>query len=143
MPLVQYTTCAQCDRLTWHEFVDRGPLGDCAWVCRECGDRRSARRVTLTPDCACHRGKLQTDAVAREVLVRDLSVLGARLEFEDDQEMPCRGDVVLFNPKFQPVGPLGVFHRAKVRWVSGCECGVAFERAIFASADDLRRIVKH
>lgn len=141
MPLVQYTTCSQCDRLTWHEFVDDG-VRDCAWVCRECGDRRTTRRVTLSPQCALHRAKLQTDTLAREVMVLDLSVLGARLEIDDESPMPCRGDMVLFNPKLQPVGPLGDFHRAKVRWVQGSECGVAFERAIFASASDLRRIVK-
>lgn len=144
MPLVQYTTCSQCDGLTWHEFVDNGPAGECAWVCRQCGDRRAAPRVHLTPESACHRGKLQTDTSAREVMILDLSVLGARLEIEDDDTpMPCRGDTVLFNPRLQPVGPLGVFHRAKVRWVAGSECGVAFERAIFASAADLHRIVKH
>jgi hypothetical protein len=35
-----------------------------------------------------------------------------------------------------------VYHRAKVRWTKGTVCGVAFTRAMFASAADLKRIVK-
>lgn len=143
MPIVQYSSCERCRGMTWHEYVADSVTGTGVWICRDCGDRRAAERFSLGPEAARQLGKIQTDTLISEVAVLDISVLGARLQvLAPGDHMPEKGDGLLFNPRLQPVGPLGVYHRARVRWVDGAVCGVAFAQALLACAADLKRIVK-
>ena len=143
MPLVELRKCAECGRTAWHELVDQGPPAPCSWRCRECGDRRSAKRVCLSDDHALHRGHVQTQNQAAAVHILDLSVLGARLRFVAGDGFPvAKRDKILFNAGLQPVGPLGEFHLATVRWTANDEFGIAFQKALFASAADLSCVVK-
>jgi len=143
MPLVKLNKCTACGNTTWHEMVDCGPPGPCSWRCRDCGDRRAAKRVALSDDYALHEGHVQTQTRSAAVRIVDISVLGARLRFADDGGFPLsRSDKILFNAALQPVGPLGVFHLSTVRWVEGNEFGIAFQKPIFASAADLACVVR-
>lgn len=143
MPLVAYRTCPQCGKMAWHEFVDFGAPGDCYWMCRECGERRMAERVSLGPEYSRHLGKVQTQTASSLVRIVNLSVLGARLQLGNGSDLSLeRGDVVLFNARLQPVGPLGEYRAATVRWVAKDEFGVAFKKPLFACAADLKCVVK-
>jgi len=143
MPLVELRKCAECGKTAWHELVDRGPPGPCFWRCRECGDRRTAQRVALSQEHALHRGHVQTQRQAAQVHIVDISVLGARLRFVEEDGFPvAKKDKILFNAGLQPVGPLAEFHMATVRWVDGDDFGIAFQKPLFASACDLSCIVK-
>ena len=144
MPLLKHATCSECGKTAWHEFVARGAAGECCWVCRECGNQRSAPRVSLGPQYGKRQGKIQTSTASNEVNIVNLSVLGARLELVEEEVLQLkRGDRILFNAKLQPVGPLGEYRRATVRWTKGSEIGVAFTPPILASASDLTRIIKN
>ena len=143
MPLVELKKCPQCGTTAWHELVDHGPPTPCHWRCRTCGERRAARRVQLSQEHALHRGYVQKPTSAAQVQIVDLSVLGARLRLTGDEDFPVQPkERLLFNAKLQPVGPLGVFHRATVRWVKGNEFGIAFQKPLYASAADLLCMVK-
>ena len=143
MPLVELRKCAACGKSAWHELVDRGPPAPCFWRCRECGERRSAKRVSFCADDALHRGHVQTRHQAAEVHIIDLSELGARLRFVEAKGFPvAEHDKILFNAGLQPVGPLGEFRMATVRWVEDDEFGIAFEKPLFTSPNDLSCVVK-
>lgn len=143
MPLMQHRLCNKCGKTSWHELVDRGAPGPCYWCCRECGERRAAKRVVLSEDHALHRGHVQTQNHAAQVHILDINVLGARLRFVADDGFPvARSDTILFNAGLQPVGPLGVFHLATVRWVKDADFGIAFKKPLFASAADLACVVR-
>ncbi|OLN30757.1 hypothetical protein DVDV_0459 [Desulfovibrio sp. DV] len=72
----------------------------------------------------------------------DLSVLGARLRLTGEEDFIVqKKDRLLFNAGLQPVGPLGVFHMATVRWVEDDEFGIVFQQPLFASAADLTCII--
>ena len=138
MPLVELRKCTECGTTAWHELEDRGPPAPCYWRCRECGERRLAKRISLSDDYALHRGHVQTQSQAAAVHIIDISVLGARLRFVAGEGFPVvHRDKILFNARLQPVGPLGVFHMATVRWVKNNEFGIAFQEALFACAADL------
>lgn len=143
MPLVELKKCPECGATTWHELVDHGPPAPCYWRCRTCGERRAARRIQLSQDHALPRGHVQKPTSAAQVQILDLSVLGARLRLTDEERFAVRPkDRVLFNAGLQPVGPLGVFHEATVRWVRGDEFAVAFDKPLCACAADLLCMIK-
>ncbi|MHC1789929.1 PilZ domain-containing protein [Solidesulfovibrio sp.] len=138
MPLVEMRKCSECDKMAWHELIDCGSPAPCYWKCRECGGRRTSPRITLDPDYALHRGRIQTENHAAVVHLVDISVRGARLRLAGGDVFAVQpGLVLLFNADLQPVGPLGVFHRATVRWVNLDEFGIAFAKPLLASAADL------
>ena len=143
MPLVELKKCNECGKTGWHELVDHGPPAPCYWRCRECGERRAAKRIQFSEDDALHRGHVQKPTSAAQVQIIDLSVLGARLRLTGEEDfMVQKKDRLLFNAGLQPVGPLGVFHPATVRWVKDDEFGIAFQKPLFASAADLLCMVK-
>jgi len=143
MPLVELKKCPQCQTTAWHELVDYGPPTTSYWQCRTCGERRAAKRIQLNQEDALHRGHVQKPNSAAQVQVLDLSVLGARLRLPAEERFTVQPkDRLLFNAGLQPVGPLGVFHGATVRWVRGNEFGVAFEKPLCACAADLLCMIK-
>ncbi len=86
---------------------------------------------------------MQKPTSAAQVQIVDLSVLGARLRLTGEEDFPVeQKERLLFNAKLQPVGPLGVFHRATVRWVKGDEFGIAFQEPLYASSADLLCMIK-
>lgn len=142
MPLVEMRKCEECGKMAWHELIDCGPPSPCYWKCRECGERRGSPRIALDPDYALHRGRIQTETQAAVVQVVDISVRGARLRLTGDDEFHLEpGLKLLFNAELQPVGPLGVFHMATVKWASQSEFGIAFHKPLFASAADLACVI--
>ncbi|KHK03365.1 PilZ domain-containing protein [Desulfovibrio sp. TomC] len=143
MPLVELKKCAECGKTGWHELVDHGPPTTSFWRCRACGDRRAAERIRLSEEYALHRGHVQKPTRAAQVQILDLSVLGARLRLSGEEDFSvAQKDKVLFNAGLQPVGPLGVFHMATVRWVKDDEFGIAFQKPLLACAADLLCMIK-
>jgi hypothetical protein len=142
MPLVELKKCKECGHTDWHELVDNGPPGPCYWRCRTCGERRAARRIQLSEEYALHLGHVQKPTSAAQVQILDLSALGARLRLTGEEDFTVeQKDRLLFNAGLQPVGPLGVFHLATVRWVKGDQFGIAFQKPLYTSADDLTCII--
>lgn len=143
MPLVEFRKCPHCGAMTWHEMIDGGPPLPCYWQCRGCGERRSAKRIALGEDYALHRGRVQTENRAAQVQIVDISVHGARLRFAGKDAFALhRNETVLFNAGLQPIGPLGVFQRATVRWVDRTDFGIVFNTPLAACATDLSCVVK-
>lgn len=86
---------------------------------------------------------MQKPTSAAQVQILDLSVLGARLRLTGEEDFPVKQkEGLLFNAKLQPIGPLGVFHQATVRWVKGDEFGIAFQKPLYASSADLLCMIK-
>lgn len=52
-------------------------------------------------------------------------------------------ELVLFNAKLQPSGPLGEFRKAYVRWIEGKTLGISFKVPLFESPQELICVIKH
>ncbi len=144
MSLLELKKCHHCGKHTWQEFVPQAPPGCSFWRCRDCGDRRTAMRVSVGETALLNRGRLQTEHVCADVLILDISPTGARLRCDEDVPVSVRpGEQVLFNPQLQPFGELAHYIPSLVRWSKGLEFGIRFNRSLTLSASDIMRIVKN
>jgi DNA-directed RNA polymerase subunit RPC12/RpoP len=144
MALIEFRHCPCCGRATWQEFI---PLADAAssyWRCRDCGDRRMAKRICIGETALLHRGRLQTAVACADVLILDISRDGARLRLAEDAAIRVAPDQALsFNPQLQPFGELAQLIPSIVRWVREPDFGLLFTRPLTLSASEIRRIVKN
>jgi DNA-directed RNA polymerase subunit RPC12/RpoP len=144
MSLIQYRNCPHCGHGTWQEFVSLLPPAPSYWRCRECGDRRDAKRVSLGDEVLLPVGRIQTERACADVYLVDIGRGGARLRLPSEFPIPLTvGDRLLFNAKLQPFGELSRSLPATVRWRQGTDCGIAFARPLDLSDNDIMRIVKH
>lgn len=144
MSLLEFSRCSHCGKVTWQEFVTQIHPGSSYWRCRDCGERRNAARICVGDDATLNPGRIQTSQLCANVLVVDISRLGARLRAEADSPVAVRrGDRLLFNPQLQPFGELAHYHGAIVRWINGTDFGIGFERPLRISEGDMTRIIKH
>jgi DNA-directed RNA polymerase subunit RPC12/RpoP len=144
MALLEYRNCPRCGHSTWQEFTPLADADSSYWRCRDCGDRRAAKRVRIDETALLHRGRLQTATVCADVLIRDISRDGARLCLDEDMPVELAVDqTVAFNPQLQPFGELAHYIPSVVRWIKGYEFGLLFTRPLAISSGDIRRIVKN
>lgn len=144
MALIEYRQCSHCGKITWQEYVPQVCSDQSYWLCRDCGDRRSAKRICVGDSALLHRGRLQTEGTCADVLIIDISRNGAKLRLDDEMPITIRCDqVVLFNPKLQPFGELAQYIPCLVRWVDGAEFGLLFKRPLALASGDIMHIVKN
>lgn len=144
MALIEHRHCPHCGKSAWHEFVPQADPAGSYWRCRDCGERRTAKRVHLGQAALLHRGRVQTRRTCAAVLIIDISRDGAKLCLDEDMPLVVRVDQpLLFNPLLQPTGELAQYQPAIVRWTQGMEFGLAFERPLALSPGDIRRVVKN
>ncbi|EHJ49641.1 type IV pilus assembly PilZ [Solidesulfovibrio carbinoliphilus subsp. oakridgensis] len=144
MALIEFKRCPHCGKTTWQEFVPQAPPAPSYWRCRDCGDRRDARRISVGQSALLNHGRIQTDQLCADVLIVDISPRGAKLR--SDEEMPVvvrEGERLLFNPQLQPFGELARYHPSIVRWIRDGDFGVHFERPLAMASVDIMRIVKN
>jgi hypothetical protein len=144
MALIEYRHCPHCGKTTWQEFVPQLSSACSYWRCRDCGDRRKAKRISISDSDLLHRGRLQTEMTCADVFIVDISRSGAKLRL--DEEMPISlhlDQTVLFNPQLQPFGELAQYIPSLVRWMDGPEFGLLFPRPLTISTGDIMRIVKN
>jgi rubredoxin len=144
MALIEFKRCPHCGKTSWQEFVPQAPPAPSYWRCRDCGDRRDAKRISVGQSSLLNHGRIQTDHLCADVLIVDISPRGARLRPDEDMAVTVReGDRLLFNPQLQPFGELARYHPSVVRWVREDEFGIHFERALAMASGDIMRIVKN
>lgn len=144
MALIRNRQCPHCGKTTWQEFVPRADADASYWLCRDCGDRRTAQRVSLGQAALLHRGRLQTARICADVLILDISRTGARLHRDEDMPIDIQAEQeLLFNPKLQPFGELAQYIPSVVRWIEGETFGLSFLRPLTLSPGDILRIVKN
>ncbi len=144
MALLEFKRCSHCGKTTWQEFTPQAPPAPSYWRCRDCGDRRDAKRVCCGEGAGLNHGRVQTDRICADVLIVDISPRGARLRPDEDVPVTVyEGERLLFNPQLQPFGELAHYHPCLVRWVRDGEFGVSFEQPLSLAARDIMRIVKN
>ncbi|MFP5259270.1 MAG: PilZ domain-containing protein [Acidobacteriota bacterium] len=144
MALIEYRRCSHCGKTTWQEFVPQADPTASYWRCRDCGDRRAAKRVCLARNALLHRGRIETGRTCAAVCIIDISPDGARLSLDEDMPVEIRTNQALrFNPQLQPTGELSQYLPAIVRWTRGLEFGLAFARPLSLPSGDIRCIVKN
>jgi hypothetical protein len=144
MALIEFKGCSHCNKATWQEFVTQSSPAGSYWRCRECGERRDAMRISLSPGCWYTRGRVQIEDVCADVFILNISRTGARLRGYDCHPIQVHmGAHLLFNPKLQPFGELAHFHPGIVRWKKAPEFGICFEEPLPLPACDITRIVKN
>lgn len=144
MSLIEYKRCPHCGKITWQEFIPQAPPAASYWRCRDCGDRRTAERISVGDAAGLTRGRLQTEAVCADVIIVDISPRGVRLRSDDNLPVHvAMGQRVLFNPQLQPFGALAHYQAGIVRWLHGEEFGICFEHPLPLSNLDIMRIVKN
>ncbi|MHC1788612.1 PilZ domain-containing protein [Solidesulfovibrio sp.] len=144
MALIKHRQCPHCGKTTWQEFVPQADSDRSYWLCRDCGDRRMAERVSLGQTALLHRGRVQTRRTCATVLILDISRSGARLHRDEDMPVEIHTDLeLLFNPQLQPFGELAQYIPSIVRWIEGETFGLSFLRPLALSPGDILRIVKN
>jgi len=144
MALLEHRHCPHCGKSAWQEFVPELDPADSHWRCRECGERRSAKRVNLGRAALLHRGRALINRTFAAVLIVDISRDGARLRQDEDMPITVAADQrLLFNPQLHPTGELAQYLPAVVRWTQGLEFGLEFDRPLALSPGEMGRIVKN
>lgn len=144
MALIEMKTCPHCGRHAWQEFVPKAAPACSFWRCRECGNRREARRLCLDQSALLPRSRIQTEHLCTDVLLVDIGRMGARLRCPEGRPIPLHPDErVLFNPHLQPFGELSRYTAAIVRWIRSPDFGVRFAHPLSASSSEIMRIVKN
>ena len=144
MALLEHRNCPHCGKAAWQEFVPQADPAASHWRCRDCGERRAAKRVHLGRAAVLHRGRVQTPRVCAAVLIIDISRDGAKLCQDEDMPFTVAADQrLLFNPQLHPTGELAQYLPATVRWTQGAEFGLEFDRPLAVSPGEIRRIVKN
>ena len=144
MPVIKHETCSHCNKPAWHEQACFHDLGDTCWICRSCGNRRGGKRISLGDIHARPLGKIQTRNASSPVEIINIHNEGAKLEIVEGGSLPVSPDeLVLFNAKMQPSGPLGEFRKACVRWIEGNTLGISFKTPLFESPEELVCVIKH
>ena len=144
MALLEHRHCPHCGKAAWQEFVPQADPAGSHWRCRDCGERRTATRVSLGRTALLHRGRVQTNRICAPVRIIDISREGARLC--QDEDMPFTVAVeqrLLFNPLLHPTGELAQYLSAVVRWIEGIEFGLEFDRPLALPPGEIRHIVKN
>ena len=89
-------------------------------------------------------GKIQTRNASSLVEIINIHNEGAKLEIVEGGSLPVSPrELVLFNAKLQPSGPLGEFRKADVRWIEGDTLGISFKTPLFESPEELVCVIKH
>ncbi|EFL49411.1 type IV pilus assembly PilZ [Solidesulfovibrio fructosivorans JJ]] len=144
MALIEFKRCPHCGKPTWQEFIPQAPPAASYWRCRDCGDRRDAKRIRVGNGALLNHGRLQTEHLCADVLIIDISRRGTRVCCDEDLPITVHMDQrVLFNPQLQPFGELAHYQPGFVRWIRDMEFGICFEHPLSLSTSDITRIVKN
>ena len=144
MALLEYRQCPHCGKTTWQEYVPQVSSANSYWRCRDCGDRRTAKRICVADAALLHRGRLQAEGVCADVLIVDISRTGAKLRLDEETPVALKRDQsVLFNPKLQPFGELAQYIQCVVRWTDGSAFGLVFNQPLTISSSEIMCIVKN